>query len=424
MKSDTENIGLADSTDYVDETNAKFYGRFQFPWVPMTFHRLTDPDFETVMLNQSIGAWQKPVVPHEPRIWVAGCGTNQAVYTALRFPRAAVLGSDLSANSLGKAARQAKQLGITNLELKEESINQAAYKGEFDYVICTGVIHHNAEPRTPLLKLAEAMKQGGVLELMVYNRYQRIMTTAFQKALRVLEGNPSKVDFEWELRAARKIINGFKIANEMTRHLEGFKDVPEAQLADYLLQPVEYSYTIESFEDLVTACGLEIIAPCINPYDKVSGFFWDLEFDDAELQDVYDALPDSQRWQVSNHLMLESSPMLWFYLQRRDSGRPRKRDRKLCEEFLNLRFKKGGTEKVTYLRTEGEEYDVIPRRVPYPGLHPDPLCRKIVEEANAQTSGMMRVVLDRLGVEANFAQLNKLRYRLTTNAFPYLVAAS
>src|SRR5581483_3307119 len=182
MRKDEENLGFAQSSESVDAINAKFYGRFQFPWPPLTFSKPTEPDFEAIMLNQSIGSWDHSVVPTEAKIWVAGCGTNQAIFTALRFPKAQILGTDLSVTSLETAARNARNLGIANLELKEESINQSNYVAAFDYIICTGVIHHNADPAEPLRKLAGALRQGGVLELMVYNRYHRIITTAFQKA--------------------------------------------------------------------------------------------------------------------------------------------------------------------------------------------------------------------------------------------------
>src|ERR671920_177785 len=120
MDKDENNLILAQSTASVDSINAKFYGRFQFPWPPYAFSKPLDPDFEAVMLNQSLGSWDHSAVPTDPRIWVAGCGTNQAVFTALQFPKASILGTDLSVNSLETAARNARALGVTNLELKQE----------------------------------------------------------------------------------------------------------------------------------------------------------------------------------------------------------------------------------------------------------------------------------------------------------------
>jgi len=92
------------------------------------------------MLGQDIGNWDRPVVPKNGAVWVAGCGTNQALITALKFPEANVLGSDLSEESLAVCRKNADSLGVGNLELRRESISDVKYVGEFDYVLCTGVM--------------------------------------------------------------------------------------------------------------------------------------------------------------------------------------------------------------------------------------------------------------------------------------------
>ena len=420
---DADNIGFAESIESTDSLNANFYGRFQFPWAPSAFDAATDPEFETVMLNQSLGSWDHSLIPAEPKIWVAGCGTNQAVFTALRFPNATILGTDLSSTSLETSTSTARQLGISNVEFRRESINHVKYENDFDYIICTGVIHHNADPQAPLARLSRALKPGGVMELMVYNRYHRIETTAFQKAVRILAGTTTEANFESELEVAQEIIGSFNLPNRMVQFLESYKDCPEAKLADSLLQPVEYSFTMQSFESLIRSCNLELLAPCINQFDVASrNYLWNVEFDDDRLQTRYDALPDSERWTISNYLMLERSPMLWFYLQRTDANRRRKSEKQLCEEFLEQKFRKSSTKKKVFIRSDDGNYVLSDRLRPYPGLHMDNLCGKILASIDSQTATPLRDVLDQLGVEARFSLINKLRLLLTTNAFPFLVS--
>src|SRR5215216_3241077 len=325
IKSDSENLELVESIGSVDALNAKFYGRYPYPWTPMTFHYYEDKAFDGVMLNQSVGDFEHCMIPADPSVWVAGCGTNQAVYTALRFQRGSVRGSDLSASSLQLCEDTARSLNITNLELVRESLNDISYKDRFDYVICTGVIHHNAEPRAVLEKIVAALKPTGVLELMVYNRYHRTQTTAFQKAVRLFGKGGGRADFESDLSIAKRIIHSLPGSSPMAAWLSEYKDSPEARTADSLLQPVEYSYTVESLADLAASCGLELILPCIDEFDKALELTsWDMEFEDPQLRSQYESLPDLDRWQVTNLLMLEKSPMLWFYMQRKDSGRERK----------------------------------------------------------------------------------------------------
>jgi hypothetical protein len=148
-----------------------------------------------------------------------------------------------------------------------------------------------------------------------------------------------------------------------------------------------------------------------------------MEFTGASLQELYDSLPNVQRWQISNLLMLERSPMLWFYLQRTDSGRAAKDERRLCEEFLDLRFTSCATQKKSYLRTPKGDYVSNGRLFPYPGNHPDQTCRRIVETVTAQPAMRMRDILGELQLALSFVPVNKLRLALTTNAFPFLVAA-
>jgi len=311
------------------------------------------------------------------------------------------------------------------VEFRRESINHFESENEFDYVICTGVIHHNADPQAPLARLSRALKPSGILELMVYNRYHRIETTAFQKAVRILAGTTREANFEGELHVAQEIIAGFNLSSRMVQFLESYKDCPEAKLADSLLQPVEYSYTVPSLEELIGSCNLELLAPCLNQFDVANRTYqWNLEFDDDRLQTLYDDLSDSDRWTVSNYLMLERSPMLWFYLQRTDSDRPRKSEKQLCEEFLEQKFRKSSTKKKVFIRSEDGNYVLSDRLRPYPGLHIDNLCSKIVAAIDSQQGTRLRDVLDQLEVETRFTLINKLRVLLTTNAFPFLVSVS
>ncbi len=423
--SDDYNLSLIESSESIDSINAKFYGRFQYPWPPMVFDFPVDPLFESTMLNQSLGNWDHTLLPHYPRIWVAGCGTNQAVFTALRFPNAYVIGSDLSTTSLETSDRIATQLGVANLELRQESLNEIDYSNEFDYVLCTGVIHHNANPQQPLERLSTALKPEGVLELMVYNRYHRIATTAFQKAIRVLGKGGRNVDFESELAIAKAIIDSHTLHNSMGAFLEYFKTTSEAEMADSLLQPVEYSYMIESLDELARLCNLELASPCINQFDKAKGaFLWDLEFDDPAVQELYESFPDLQRWQVSNHLMAENSPQLWFYLQRADSGRQRKSDKDLCGEFLDRKFTRSATQKRYFTMTEDGDYMPGEKLSPYPPRHGDELCARIINAVAERPSLTMREIFSQLGIEPSFTTVNRVRLQTTTREFPYLVAAS
>jgi SAM-dependent methyltransferase len=410
-----------EAVETVDELNARFYGRFPFPWRPAKFDTLLDPDFQTAMLNQNLGDWQHRLIPERPRVWVAGCGTNQALITALTFPKASVVGSDLSKESLELCSRTAEELGVANLELRRESINEAGYSERFDYVICTGVIHHNADPRATLKRLSDALRPGGVMELMVYNRYERLPTTAFQKAVRMLAGVGAG-DFDRDILRARKIIGDLRLTNFEELDRENVDEYPECLIADLLIQPVENSYTVESLLALA-APELEMLYPCCDLFDNPRADSpWNLTFTDPELQCDYDALSDLRRWQVTNHLLFERSPQLWFYFQRSDSGRTRKSEREVCDEFLEQRFVRASAVQQGYVRGGGESYRPSPKQAAYPQTAPKGSALAVYEAADGRRTA--REILTALGQPLTFGHVNSLRLALTTTAHPYLRAVS
>ncbi len=117
--------------------------------------------------------------PHEPyrddrSILVAGCGTSQAAHYAVRWPRARVVGIDLSENSIAYELDLKRKHKLDNLEVRQLAVERAGELGErFDYVVCTGVLHHLADPDAGLRALREVLTPHGALHLMVYAPYGR-----------------------------------------------------------------------------------------------------------------------------------------------------------------------------------------------------------------------------------------------------------
>ena len=423
MNQDEHNLTLVVSPQQVDEENASFYNRFPYPWQPATFDYPNDPGLYARLVNQNLGAYDRNVIPVDADIWVAGCGTNQGIYTGLRFPGATVVGSDLSANSLTLSAKIAGQIGLRNLELREESINQGRYSECFDYVICTGVIHHNADPALTLRKLAQSLRPSGVLELMVYNRYRRLLPQAFQKSIRLMYGNEHRNSpAVSEVEFARKLMRGFKTRSLMQTFLAGLANAPEQDLADELIQPVEHSYTIESLADMADSCGLELLAPCAYSLTRQSSApLWYVEFKDPELVNAFESLPDVSRWQVANLLLLDQSPMLWFYLRRKDSGGAASSEGEVNQRFLQSVFEPVRAVRCCYVRRPTGDYGLSSQESPFQRGDPDGAAAKIYHAADGVTP--MRDIFQKLGLAANFYSVLRARVELTTTLRPYLRVA-
>ena len=418
---DLFNLMGAISQPAVDAANREFYGKITYPWPQMTYPTYADPHCGTIFLNQELGDWSHTRVPARPKIWIAGCGSNQATLTALKFPSAEILATDISAPSLAVCEKNLAQVGANNVTLKEQSINEAEYADGFDYIICTGVIHHNADPSIPLARLAAALKRDGIMELAVYNYYHRILTTAYQKAMRHLFSEDPEAGLDEQLDVTRDLMQRFPIENTMSFYLKQEKDQSREYLADSFLQPVEHSYTVESLVALLETAGLEINLPCIYVFDKGARMSWNLDFANEVAASHYEKLPDVVRWQISNLLMVERSPSLVFYVQRSDANRRRKSEREVCQEFLDSRFVRYSTTINNYIGSNGNyEFSATPIPHPSPRVPVDQTARAIFKEAGPERT--MREAFQILNLEPTFSLVNNLRIQLTTPHFPYLKA--
>ncbi|MFK2889777.1 class I SAM-dependent methyltransferase [Dyella flagellata] len=372
------------------------------------------------MLNQSVGDFSHATIRSDARIWVAGCGTNQAIYTALKFPRASVLGSDLSAASLEVARRNAQSLDIRNLELRQESLQDVSYDAEFDYIISTGVIHHNADPRLPLAGIARALRREGILELMVYNRFHRVFNTSVQQAIRHISRHEGKqASFDEELRIARNLLD---VIPGDPRRVEYYRSAHDAEVADSLIQPIEFSYTVETLKDLAACCGLSLLLPCPNPFDKLNSAFWSIRLADVELQKKLDALPDTTRWQITNLLQMECSPMLWFYLKHSTERHPDRYEAIVDQAFLDRRFVPTATKLRNYFRGASDmNYRMANSLTTYPAPPQDELLKRILALADGRRT--MHEILTNAQVDIRDRKsVSDIRIRTTTGIFPYLRA--
>ncbi|HET6256505.1 MAG TPA: class I SAM-dependent methyltransferase [Puia sp.] len=419
---DVFNLKLVNNDVDIDGANKEFYGKFNFPWPPMSF-RAYPKDVSIQFLNQDIGDWTHTRIPRNPKIWVAGCGTNQALFTALKFPDAEVLGTDISTQSLEVCKKNADQIGVGNLRLEEKSLNDVDHVEAFDYIICTGVVHHNADPGSTLGRISKALKKTGILECMVYNYYHRLMTTACQNAVRTFYDFAGGYNYELEYSLVKSLISSFPYDNLMREFFQAHSTDHEAQIADSLLQPVEYSYTVESFGKMSAEANLEYVLYCDNQFDAaLDSSSWNMEFKDPVLKERYNGLPDEKRWQISNLLLLNTSPMVWFYLQRKDSPFVRKTEQQICAEFLESKFIKNSFTLREYVLNGQGKYNLADTPVACPKtiLLTDALAKRVYNLVTPAVK--IKDIFSRLSIKPTFENITHVRTKLATSTNPFILA--
>src|SRR5207302_5367214 len=98
------------------------------------------------------------------------------------YPRARVLGIDISRASLEHAALLQRKHNLTNLTLRHAAVEDAASLGSnFDFIICYGVLHHLENPAAALRALGQVLRPDGVIDIMVYGKYGRLGVTLMQE---------------------------------------------------------------------------------------------------------------------------------------------------------------------------------------------------------------------------------------------------
>jgi SAM-dependent methyltransferase len=189
-------------------------------------------------------------------ILVAGCGTWQAAKYAVCRPAARVVGIDVSPASIEHTEKLKQQYGLTNLELQQLSIERIGeLERAFDLIVCTGVLHHLADPDAGLRALRSVLKPDGAIYLMVYAPYGRAGVYMLQDYCRRLGIGTS----EREINDLVATVAALPQNHPLAMLLRGSRDAQSGDaLADALLNPRDQSYTVPQLLDFIERGGLTL----------------------------------------------------------------------------------------------------------------------------------------------------------------------
>ena len=189
-------------------------------------------------------------------ILIAGCGTWQAAKYAVCRPAARVLGVDVSATSIAHTEKLKRQYGLTNLELRQLPIERVdELERRFDLVVCTGVLHHLADPDAGLRALRSALKPDGAIYLMVYAPYGRTGVYMLQDYCRRLGIGTSERDIN-DLVAT---VAALPQSHPLVSLLRGSRDARNGDaLADALLNPRDRAYSVPQLLAVLDRNGLTL----------------------------------------------------------------------------------------------------------------------------------------------------------------------
>lgn len=249
------------------------------------------------------------------RFLVAGAGTGDAtVFLAeqLRDRGAEVVSLDMSHASSEIARARARIRGLTDIRWVEASLLDLPRLGlgRFDYVDCSGVLHHLADPDAGLKALRSVLKDDGAMGLMVYAACGRTGVYQLQALLRMI--NRGEPDMGAQLKNARALLADLPASNWFKRGEDLLADHKrgDAGLYDLLLHTQDRAYSIPELYDYLAKADLRLVEFCM-PWAR---FHLDPDHltDDPRLRARFAAMEPVQR-QAAAELMTGKITMHMVY---------------------------------------------------------------------------------------------------------------
>ena len=228
------------------------YERYPYPHVP----------WWKLLFLPGTKQLERLAVPNARTILVAGCGTLQATLVARANPQSQIVALDLSETALRKAQRIAKFCGVGQaIRFEQGDLHELTYPdASFDYLVCTGVLHHCEKPQSALSDLARVLADQGTLRLMTYAPKSRSQIYQLQRLVKGLNLSEAKrtLDSLSRTHQLRYAYRSYSDARTKAGFVDGFLHAHD--------QPIAYS----DFEKWCSSLGLEVLRVDLPPGESLT----------------------------------------------------------------------------------------------------------------------------------------------------------
>ena len=179
-------------------------------------------------------------IPYNSTVLEVGCGTGQLT-NFLGISCRRVIGTDLSLASLCLGERFRREHGIERVRFAQMNLFRPAFQpGQFDVILCNGVLHHTSDPYGGLESLVPLLKPGGHIVVGLYNRWGRLFTDLRRQIFKLTGGTA------WWL-------------DPILRSPPRSEAQRRAWFADQYRHPHESKHTLGEVLGWFDRCGLEFV---------------------------------------------------------------------------------------------------------------------------------------------------------------------
>ncbi len=198
-------------------------------------------------------------LPECRNILIAGCGTGKHVAVAAsRFPQAHILAIDLSMSSLAYAMRKTREAGFSNIEYRQGDILElSALKDRcFDYIECTGVLHHMGDPMAGWRALRDILGSGGLMRIGLYSETARRAVVRLRDFIAKQSFTSSLIDIR---RCRREIVAMSESDPEIAAIADSTDFASLSECRDLLFHVQEHRFNLPQIEGALFDLGLDFL---------------------------------------------------------------------------------------------------------------------------------------------------------------------
>ena len=257
------------------------------------------------------------------RVLVAGGGTGDAtLHLAMQLssvnPDAQIIHLDLSEVSNNITQQRLDHQGYKNVKVVQGSLLDLP-KGEhgtFDYINCSGVLHHLKEPNEGAKALCSVLKDHGVMSIMLYGELGRRIVYDIQNLAGMVTEETEALDKR--IPIVNEILSAVPEQNPLRNVFP--LNIPDAELVDRYLHPQDRAYTVPQIFEMLAASSLRLLSflPKAH-YDPL------LMISEGPLRDRVRDLPEEQRMAFAE-ILSGTMARHMFFATKKENNKPQMPD--------------------------------------------------------------------------------------------------
>lgn len=209
---------------------------------------------------------------NQVKILDVGCGTGfSTLKLAQQNPQAFITALDISDVSIKIAKQRLSKARVNSRRIKFIKGDLMLMKDlneRFDYIVCTGVLHHMESPEKGLNFIKRHLKDEGLIYLMLYSEYGRFYQTLMRKTIALFQSD--KTDIAEGIKIGKEILkilpNSHPILSRYNKSYEASLHVinkefadSESQFVDAYINAKERTYNIDELFEFIEGNGLRFI---------------------------------------------------------------------------------------------------------------------------------------------------------------------